>query len=82
MVSPSIYRRGMATTMEGRPSGRSEIPPQSGARHGACRPTQRLGETALPTTLTGDGANSLVEAWPARKSTGTITTLLWNGTLA
>jgi len=42
---------------------------------------QRLGETTLPTTLTGDGADSLVEAWAARTTDGTTTTLLWNGTL-
>ena len=42
---------------------------------------QRLGETTLPTTLTGDGADSLVEAWAARTADGTTTTLLWNGTL-
>ena len=42
---------------------------------------QRLGDTTVPATLTGDGAHSLVEAWAARTTNGTIGTLLWNGTL-
>jgi xylan 1,4-beta-xylosidase len=42
---------------------------------------QRLGETALPVTLSGDGAGSLVEVWAARSSSGTVAALLWNGTL-
>ena len=42
---------------------------------------QRLGDTAVPVGLHGDGADSLVEAWAARTGTGTIGLLLWNGTL-
>ena len=42
---------------------------------------QRLGDTALPATATGDGAESLVESWPARSADGTVGVLLWNGTL-
>ncbi|GAA3730299.1 cellulase family glycosylhydrolase [Plantactinospora mayteni] len=41
----------------------------------------RLGEHELPATLTGDGAESLVEAWAARGDDGTVTVLVWNGTL-
>ncbi|MEO3924283.1 xylan 1,4-beta-xylosidase [Micromonosporaceae bacterium B7E4] len=41
----------------------------------------RLGEHELPATLTGDGAESLVEAWAARGDEGTVTVLVWNGTL-
>jgi xylan 1,4-beta-xylosidase len=42
---------------------------------------QRLGDTELPVTLTGDGGGSLVEAWAARDQYGTVGVLLWNGTL-
>lgn len=42
---------------------------------------QRLGETELPVTLSGDGAGSLVEAWASRYPGGGIGVLLWNGTL-
>jgi xylan 1,4-beta-xylosidase len=42
---------------------------------------QRLGDTELPVTLTGDGAGALVEAWAARDDDGTVGVLLWNGTL-
>jgi xylan 1,4-beta-xylosidase len=42
---------------------------------------ERLGDTELPTTLTGDGAESLVQCWAARTDTGTVGVLLWNGTL-
>jgi xylan 1,4-beta-xylosidase len=41
---------------------------------------QKLGDTQLPVTLTGDGAGSLVEAWAAR-SGDTLGVLVWNGTL-
>ncbi|GAA4696804.1 GH39 family glycosyl hydrolase [Phytohabitans rumicis] len=42
---------------------------------------QRLGDTELPATVDGDGAGGLVEAWPARSPDGTVTVLVWNGTL-
>ncbi|GIE98703.1 GH39 family glycosyl hydrolase [Paractinoplanes rishiriensis] len=42
---------------------------------------QRLGETELPATLTGDGAGSLVQAWASRHPDGTQAVLVWNGTL-
>jgi xylan 1,4-beta-xylosidase len=41
---------------------------------------QRLGDTELPATVTGDGARSLVQAWAAR-SDGAVGVLVWNGTL-
>ncbi|GIG88211.1 GH39 family glycosyl hydrolase [Plantactinospora endophytica] len=41
----------------------------------------RLGEHELPATLSGDGAGSLVETWAARDDGGTVTVLVWNGTL-
>jgi xylan 1,4-beta-xylosidase len=41
----------------------------------------RLGDTALPAALTGDGADGLVQAWAARSADGTVGLLLWNGTL-
>lgn len=42
---------------------------------------QRLGDTALPARLSGDGAGSLVETWTARRADGTVGALVWNGTL-
>ncbi|HTF12475.1 MAG TPA: xylan 1,4-beta-xylosidase, partial [Asanoa sp.] len=42
---------------------------------------QRLGDTALPARLSGDGADSLVESWTARGADGTVGALVWNGTL-
>ncbi|WP_034214316.1 GH39 family glycosyl hydrolase [Actinoplanes subtropicus] len=42
---------------------------------------QRLGDTQLPVTLTGDGAGSLVEAWASRYPDGGLGLLLWNSTL-
>jgi xylan 1,4-beta-xylosidase len=42
---------------------------------------QRLGDTQVPVTLSGDGAGSLVEAWAARDGAGTVGALIWNGTL-
>jgi xylan 1,4-beta-xylosidase len=42
---------------------------------------QRLGDDQLPVALSGDGAESLVEAWAARAGDGSIGVLIWNGTL-
>ena len=42
---------------------------------------QRLGDTAVPAWLSGDGADSLVETWTARGADGTVGALVWNGTL-
>ncbi|MTD12643.1 xylan 1,4-beta-xylosidase [Nakamurella sp. YIM 132087] len=41
----------------------------------------RLGPTALPLELSGDGAGSLVEGWATRRADGGLTVLLWNLTL-
>ena len=42
---------------------------------------ERLGPTELPVTITGDGAESLVEAWASGYPDGGIGVLLWNSTL-
>jgi xylan 1,4-beta-xylosidase len=43
---------------------------------------EQLGPEELATTMTGDGAGSLVEAWAARDDArGRIAIALWNGTL-
>ncbi|MEV4534110.1 xylan 1,4-beta-xylosidase [Asanoa sp. NPDC049518] len=42
---------------------------------------QRLGDTAVPAELSGDGADSLVEIWTARDTAGKVGALVWNGTL-
>ena len=42
---------------------------------------QRLGDTALPAVVSGDGADSLVESWTGRGDDGTVGVLVWNGTL-
>ncbi|HEV7708388.1 MAG TPA: xylan 1,4-beta-xylosidase, partial [Asanoa sp.] len=42
---------------------------------------QKLGDTALPARMSGDGADSLVESWTARGDDGTVGALVWNGTL-
>ncbi|MDG4825937.1 xylan 1,4-beta-xylosidase [Asanoa sp. WMMD1127] len=42
---------------------------------------QRLGDTAIPARIAGDGASSLVETWTARHADGTVGALVWNGTL-
>lgn len=41
----------------------------------------RLGDEELATTVDGDGAVSLVQAWAARHDNGTVGVLVWNGTL-
>lgn len=45
-------------------------------KYWALRLAERLGDTELPVTVTGDGAGSLVEAWASDAGV-----LLWNGTL-
>ena len=42
---------------------------------------QRLGDTEIPVTIRGDGANSLVEAWASGYPDGGLGILLWNSTL-
>ncbi|MBM2616103.1 xylan 1,4-beta-xylosidase [Actinoplanes sp. LDG1-06] len=41
----------------------------------------KLGPDELPVSLTGDGADSLVEAWASRYDDGGMGLLIWNGTL-
>ena len=41
----------------------------------------RLGPQRLAVSVAGDGAGSLVEALAARRDDGTVTVLVWNGTL-
>ncbi|HEY0638792.1 MAG TPA: hypothetical protein VGD67_14175, partial [Pseudonocardiaceae bacterium] len=50
-------------------------------RYWALALAERLGTGELAVRLDGDGAGSLVEAWAARRPDGTVTVLLWNGTL-
>jgi xylan 1,4-beta-xylosidase len=42
---------------------------------------QRLGDTQIPTTVSGDGAGSLVECWAGRGDDGAVGILMWNVTL-
>jgi xylan 1,4-beta-xylosidase len=41
----------------------------------------RLGDEELDTTLAGDGAGSMVEAWASRDGDGRVAVAAWNGTL-
>jgi xylan 1,4-beta-xylosidase len=50
-------------------------------RYWALALAEKLGRDELGVTLRGDGAGSLVEAWAARREDGTVTVLVWNGTL-
>ena len=50
-------------------------------RYWALALAERLGDAEVGVTLDGDGAGSLVEAWAARRPDGTVTVLVWNGTL-
>jgi xylan 1,4-beta-xylosidase len=42
---------------------------------------ERLGEHEVAAQVSGDGADSLVEAWAARDDDGQVTVAVWNGTL-
>ncbi|MFG1603464.1 xylan 1,4-beta-xylosidase [Actinoplanes sp. NPDC049265] len=50
-------------------------------KYWALRLLDRLGDTELPVTATGDGAGSLIQAWAATSAPGTTSVLIWNGTL-
>jgi xylan 1,4-beta-xylosidase len=50
-------------------------------RYWAVHLAAHLGDQMLATTLAGDGAGSLVQAWAARHDDGTIDVLAWNGTV-
>ena len=49
-------------------------------RYWALHLAAHQGDTVLPSTLTGDGADVLVQAWATRHDDGTIDVLVWNGT--
>ena len=51
------------------------------ARYHALHLLSRLGETQLPVTATGDGADGLVQSWASRHDDGSLTVLVWNHTL-
>jgi len=51
------------------------------ARYHALHLLSRLGETQIPVTATGDGADGLVQTWASRHKDGTVTVLVWNHTL-
>ena len=50
-------------------------------RFWAIRILEMLGEHALRTTIDGDGAGGLVEAWATRDRDGRVAIALWNGTI-
>jgi xylan 1,4-beta-xylosidase len=50
-------------------------------RFWAIRILELLGERELATTIDGDGAGGLVEAWATRDSDGRVAIALWNGTI-
>ena len=51
------------------------------SRYHALHLLSQLGETELPVTATGDGADGLVQAWASRHDDGSLTILVWNHTL-
>ncbi len=50
-------------------------------RYWAIAMLERLHDHELACRLTGDGAGSLVEAWPTRDDAGGLAIAVWNGTL-
>ena len=50
-------------------------------RFWAIRILERLGEQELRTSIDGDGAGGLVEAWATRDPDGRVAIALWNGTI-
>jgi xylan 1,4-beta-xylosidase len=50
-------------------------------RFWAIRVLELLGERELRTTLDGDGAGGLVEAWASKDPDGRVAIALWNGTI-
>jgi xylan 1,4-beta-xylosidase len=50
-------------------------------RFWALRILELLGERELATTIAGDGAGGLVEAWATRDPDGRVAVALWNGTI-
>jgi xylan 1,4-beta-xylosidase len=50
-------------------------------RYWAAHLAAHMGDQVLATTLDGDGAGALVQAWASRHGDGTIDVLVWNGTI-
>jgi xylan 1,4-beta-xylosidase len=50
-------------------------------RYWAVHLAEHLGDQVLESTVTGDGADVLVQAWATRHDNGTIDILVWNGTI-
>ena len=50
-------------------------------RFWAIRVLELLGERELRTTMDGDGAGGLVEAWASKDADGRVAIALWNGTI-
>ena len=50
-------------------------------RFWAVRLAEELGDDLLRTSINGDGADVLVDAWAGRTSEGTVDVLIWNSTL-
>ncbi len=50
-------------------------------RYWAVHLAEHLGDQVIPSTVTGDGADVLVQAWATRHDNGTIDILVWNGTI-
>ncbi|MCG5212938.1 GH39 family glycosyl hydrolase [Streptosporangium soli] len=51
------------------------------ARYHALWLLSRLGDTELPVTADGDGADGLVRSWASRRADGSLAVLVWNHTL-
>ncbi len=51
------------------------------SRYHALHLLSQLGETQLPVTASGDGADGLVQAWASRHEDGSLSILVWNHTL-
>ncbi|RYU10799.1 GH39 family glycosyl hydrolase [Nocardioides iriomotensis] len=51
------------------------------SRYHALHLLAHLGETELPVSADGDGADGLVQTWASRHDDGSLTLLLWNHTL-
>ncbi len=51
------------------------------SRYHALHLLSQLGETQLPVSATGDGADGLVQTWASRHEDGSLTILVWNHTL-
>ncbi len=50
-------------------------------RYWAAHLAAHLGDDVLATTVDGDGAGALVQAWATRRTDGVVDVLVWNGTI-